>query len=37
MAKWLRAKELHSFVAYSLVGYYYLYDTEADLLFADPA
>jgi hypothetical protein len=35
MAQLLGAKELHSFVAYSLVPYDYAYDTEVDNLFAD--
>jgi hypothetical protein len=35
MAQFLGAKELHSFVAYSLVPYDYAYDTEADILTAD--
>jgi hypothetical protein len=35
MAHWLRAKELHSFVAYSFLVYDYAYDTEVDIWRAD--
>jgi hypothetical protein len=33
MAHLLGAKELHSFVAYSLIIYDYVYHTEVDLFF----
>jgi hypothetical protein len=35
MAKFLGAKELHSFVANSLGIYDYAYDTQVDILTAD--
>jgi hypothetical protein len=35
MAHLLGAKELQSFVAYSLRSYDYAYDTEVDILIAD--
>jgi hypothetical protein len=35
MAQLLRAKELHSIVAQSLLVYDYAYDTEVDRLFFD--
>jgi hypothetical protein len=35
MAQLLGAKELHSFVAYSLIIYDDAYDTKVDILFAD--
>jgi hypothetical protein len=35
MAQLLGAKELHSFIAYSLIPYDYAYDTKEDILTAD--
>jgi hypothetical protein len=35
MAQFLGAKELHSFVAYSLMIYDYAYDTQVDIWTAD--
>jgi hypothetical protein len=35
MAQLLRAKEVHSFVAHSVIIYDYAYDTESDHLFVD--
>jgi hypothetical protein len=35
MAQFLGAKELHSFVVYSLIIYDYAYDTEVDIWLAD--